>query len=114
VGIVGGIYGIGGGAIIAPFCVAVFHLPVYTIAGAALMGTFITSIAGALFFSIIPAPCSVSAMPDWPLGILFGIGGFVGMYLGARLQKYVPQKFIKVFLGVLIIFLAAGYIIQYF
>ncbi|MDO9287715.1 MAG: sulfite exporter TauE/SafE family protein, partial [Thermodesulfovibrionales bacterium] len=38
VGIIGGTYGIGGGAIIAPFCVAVFHLPVYTVAGAALMG----------------------------------------------------------------------------
>ena len=36
VGIIGGTYGIGGGAIIAPFCVAVFHLPVYTVAGAAL------------------------------------------------------------------------------
>ncbi len=38
VGVIGGTYGIGGGAIIAPFCVAVFHLPVYTIAGAALIG----------------------------------------------------------------------------
>src|SRR4030067_3167438 len=36
VGIIGGTYGIGGGAIIAPFCVAVFHLPIYTVAGAAL------------------------------------------------------------------------------
>ncbi len=55
VGIIGGAYGIGGGAIIAPFCIAVFDLPVYTIAGAALMGTFITSIAGVIFCSIIPA-----------------------------------------------------------
>jgi uncharacterized membrane protein YfcA len=114
VGIVGGAYGIGGGAIIAPFCVAVFHLPVYTIAGAALMGTFITSVAGALFFSIIPAPGSFLAMPDWPLGILFGIGGFIGMYLGARLQKYVPQKGIRLTLGVVILFLAVKYIVQYF
>jgi len=37
VGIVGGIYGIGGGAIIAPFFVTVFGLPVYTVAGAALI-----------------------------------------------------------------------------
>jgi uncharacterized membrane protein YfcA len=114
VGIIGGAYGIGGGSIIAPFCVAVFHLPVYTIAGAALMGTFITSVAGALFFSIIPAAGGVSSMPDWPLGILFGIGGFVGMYLGARFQKFVPQKFIKLMLGVVIVFLAIRYIVQYF
>jgi uncharacterized membrane protein YfcA len=114
VGIIGGAYGIGGGSIIAPFCVAVFHLPVYTIAGAALMGTFITSVAGALFFTIIPATGGVSAMPDWLLGILFGIGGFVGMYLGARFQKFVPQKFIKLMLGIVIVLLAIKYIIQYF
>jgi uncharacterized membrane protein YfcA len=114
VGGIGGAYGIGGGAIIAPFCVAVFHLPVYTIAGAALMGTFITSVAGAIFFSIIPASGGVSAMPDWPLGILFGIGGFAGMYLGARFQKFVPQKTIKLMLGIIIVFLAVRYIVQYF
>ncbi len=114
VGIIGGAYGIGGGAIIAPFCVAFFRLPVYTIAGATLMGTFITSVAGALFFSVIPTTSGVSAMPDWPLGILFGLGGFVGMYLGARTQKFVPQKFIKVMVGISIIVLAVKYIAQYF
>jgi len=114
VGIIGGAYGIGGGAIIAPFCVAFFHLPVYTIAGATLMGTFITSIAGASFFSLIPAIGGISAMPDWPLGMLFGLGGFIGMYLGARAQKFVPQKFIKVMLSVVIVFLAVKYIVQYF
>ena len=114
VGIIGGAYGIGGGAIIAPFCVAFFHLPVYTIAGATLMGTFITSVAGALFFTVLPATQGVSPMPDWPLGILFGAGGYIGMYLGARAQKYVPQKFIKMIVGAAILFLAIKYIVQYF
>ncbi len=113
VGIIGGAYGIGGGAIIAPFCVAFFHLPVYTIAGAALMGTFITSFAGAIFFSIMALLGNVSAMPDWPLGILFGTGGFVGMYFGAKLQRFVPQRFIKFIIAILISFLSFTYIYQY-
>jgi len=37
VGIIGGTYGIGGDAMIAPFCVAVFHLLAYTVVGAALI-----------------------------------------------------------------------------
>jgi uncharacterized membrane protein YfcA len=114
VGIVGGTYGIGGGAIIAPFCVAVFNLPVYTVAGAALLGTFLTSIVGVFFYSILPVTEGVSTSPDWALGILFGIGGFAGMYIGARLQKYMPQKFIKLMLGIMIASLALKYIIQYF
>lgn len=114
VGLIGGVYGIGGGAIIAPFCVAVFHLPVYTIAGAALMGTFITSFAGAIFFSILPATDGVAAMPDWPLGMLFGVGGFAGIYLGARAQKFVPQRFIKTILSIIIFSVAVKYIMQFF
>lgn len=114
VGIIGGTYGIGGGAIIAPFCVAVFHLPVYTIAGAALMGTLITSVAGVLFYSIMPPPGAVPTSPDWALGFLFGIGGFVGIYLGARCQKFVPQRYIKLILGLIIVALALYYVQQFF
>jgi uncharacterized membrane protein YfcA len=114
VGIIGGTYGIGGGAIIAPFCVAVFHLPVYTIAGAALMGTFITSLAGVTFYSLAPVASGVSTAPDWALGILFGAGGFIGIYLGARFQKFVPQRQIKLILGVIIVSLAFRYISQFF
>jgi len=112
VGVIGGTYGIGGGAIIAPFCVTIFHLPVYTVAGAALMGTFITSVAGVFFYSI-PTHTGLSTSPDWLLGSLFGAGGFVGIYLGARFQKYMPQKLIRVLLGLIIMFIAANYIIQY-
>jgi hypothetical protein len=114
VGIIGGTYGIGGGAIIAPFCVAVFNLPVYTVAGAALMGTFLTSIAGVFFYSVIPAQAGIATRPDWLLGFLFGAGGFAGMYIGARLQKFIPQKFIRAMLGVIIVFLAGQYILQFF
>lgn len=114
VGVIGGTYGIGGGAIIAPFCVAVFHLPVYTVAGAALMGTFLTSVLGVFFYSVIPARAGMVTSPDWLLGFLFGAGGFVGIYLGARFQKFVPQKAIKLMLGSIIILLAVRYISQYF
>ncbi|OIP62419.1 MAG: hypothetical protein CO150_10125 [Nitrospirae bacterium CG_4_9_14_3_um_filter_53_35] len=114
VGIIGGTYGVGGGAIIAPFCVAVFHLPVYTVAGASLMGTFLSSIAGVGFYSILPGPQGLSTSPDWLLGALFGAGGLAGMYLGARLQKHMPDRFIKGLIGAATLFVAQGYIRQFF
>ena len=117
VGIIGGIYGVGGGAIIAPFLVAFFHLPIYTIAGATLFGTFLTSIAGALFYALI-APfytgTGLMVAPDWMLGSLFGIGGFLGMYCGARLQKYFPARLIKLILILAILFLGVSYILALF
>ncbi|MFC1587065.1 sulfite exporter TauE/SafE family protein [Planctomycetota bacterium] len=117
IGIIGGTYGIGGGAIIAPFCVIFFALPVYAVAGAALMGTFITSIAGVAFFQIL-APFYQSAgidiAPDWKLGILFGIGGFAGIYCGARLQKFIPEKIIRTILALIMVILALKYILGFF
>lgn len=114
VGIIGGVYGIGGGAIIAPFFVSVFGLPVYTVAGAALMGTFITSVAGVAFYqAIAPYYPTVSVAPDWFLGILFGIGGMAGIYLGARCQKYVPAKAIKWMLGAVIVYTATKYLFDF-
>lgn len=111
VGIVGGIYGIGGGAIISPFFVTFFGLPIYTVAGASLMGTFITSVAGVIFYHIIaPFYPGLSVAPDWQLGILFGIGGMAGMYIGAYCQKFVPAKGIKWMLAGIIILTAIKYI----
>ena len=116
VGIIGGTYGIGGGAIIAPFLVAVFGLPVYTIAGAALLGTLLTSVAGVIFYTIIApyyAYTGLAISPDWALGALFGAGGFAGMYCGARLQKFMSAKIIKTILAIIIVLLAAKYIISF-
>jgi hypothetical protein len=113
VGIIGGIYGIGGGSIIAPFCVAFFGLPVYTVAGAALAATFVTSVAGVAWYSLLPAPPGLATHPDWLLGILFGAGGAIGMYAGACVQQYVPQTLLKLLLGGLIALLAAHYLLEF-
>lgn len=117
VGMVGGIYGIGGGAIIAPFLVAIFGLPVHSIAGVALFGTFISSIAGVLFYALISLFVSHSGQPiapDWLLGALFGIGGAGGMYVGARIQRFVPAKAIKLILSIMVGFTAFKYIFDFF
>ena len=115
VGIIGGVYGIGGGSIIAPFFISFFGLPVYTIAGAALMGTFVTSIAGVIFYQMIaPFYPDMAISPDWLLGFLFGIGGFGGMYCGAIVQKFVSAKTIKWILTGCILFTSSKYIISFF
>ena len=115
VGIIGGAYGIGGGAIIAPFLVAMYRLPVHTLSGATLMGTFLTSIAAVAFFMIIAPYFPTQAVkPDWMLGFLFGIGGFAGMYCGAAMQKHVPALLIKWMLGIVITSTALKYFMEYF
>lgn len=110
VGIVGGTYGIGGGAIIAPFCMAVFRLPVPVVAGAALAGTFATSVIGIAAYSVLPVPDGGHVAPDWMLGILFGVGGLAGMYAGAAAQRHVPQQVLRLGLGLVLAGLGLWYL----
>jgi len=114
VGVIGGIYSIGGGSIIAPFLVTVFGLPVYTVAGATLIGTFVTSVAGVAFYELLSATGFGEGMTiaaDWLLGLTLGVGGLAGTYAGARLQRHVPERLIRSVLGVLVTLLALKYIL---
>lgn len=110
VGIVGGTYGVGGGAFIAPLCIAVFGLPVRLVAGAALAATFATSLFGVAVYTLLPLPGGGHAAPDWALGSLFGLGGLAGMYLGAAMQPHVPQRLLQAGLGLLLLGLGASYL----
>lgn len=114
IGVIGGAYGIGGGSLMAPVLVAAFGLSVHRIAGAALFGTFVTSLVGVALYQFLPSPAGTPARPDWPLGLMFGFGGLAGMYLGARTQKHVNQRTLKTGLAVVLTFLAATYISQFF
>ncbi len=108
-GALGGIYGIGGGAIMAPLLVIVWRLPVHAFAGATLAGTFATSLAGVAYYQWL-SPRSAEASPDWILGLLFGAGGLAGMYTGARMQRRVPVRWLKALLGVVLLAVASLYL----
>ena len=115
IGVVGGAYGVGGGALLAPILVSFFGLPVHTIAAACLAGTCLTSFVGVSYFAtsslLLGRP---DLMPDWLLGGLFGFGRLMGMYIGARLQRRLPTRVIETFLAVIVTVLAVRYVGGYF
>ncbi len=111
VGIVGGIYGIGGGSIVGPILVAT-GMSVARVAPAALASTWVTSIIGVAAFSIIALQAPGTIAPDWSLGLAIGLGGLLGGYLGAKLQPRLPERLLRTLLGVLAIALAMGYVVQ--
>jgi uncharacterized membrane protein YfcA len=115
VGVVGGTYGVGGGAIIAPVLVSLWGLPIHTIAGATLSGTCLTSIVGVAFFALAgPLLGHPGLRPDWALGLLLGAGGLLGMYTGARLQRFLPARAIEVLLTLVVLGVALRYVVEYF
>lgn len=111
VGIVGGIYGIGGGSILGPILVG-SGLALSEVAPAALASTFVTSVVGVATFGVLQVNAAGSIAPDWPLGIACGLGGLGGGYLGAALQPRLPEQLLRTVLGLLAIGLAVVYVVQ--
>jgi uncharacterized protein len=109
VGCVGGIYGIGGGSILAPILIGFGRCP-REVAPAALASTFVTSLAGVITFMILSIDQHGSVAPDWPTGIALGIGGLAGAYAGARLQSRLPDLLIRRLVGILVVAIGVRYV----
>ncbi len=109
VGCVGGIYGIGGGSILAPALIGSGRKP-SEVAPAALASTFVTSVGGVVTFTILSLHQHISVAPDWPTGIALGLGGLAGGYTGARIQSRMPDVLIRRLVGVLVIGIGAYYL----
>jgi Sulfite exporter TauE/SafE len=96
----GGIYGIGGGSILAPILLACGY-SAYQVAPATLAATFFTSLVGVGAYQVLQLTHGGSIAPDWILGLWVGAGGFIGSYLGARLQSRLPERSLRRLLGLI-------------
>jgi uncharacterized membrane protein YfcA len=110
VGCVGGIYGIGGGSILAPILIGSGRPP-SEVAPAALASTFVTSVAGVITFTILSIHQHAPVAPDWLTGIALGIGGLAGAYTGARIQSRLPDQLIRRAMGVLVLAIGIRYLL---
>jgi uncharacterized membrane protein YfcA len=108
VGTVGGIYGIGGGSILAPILIGAGN-STREVAPATLASTFVTSIVGVVTFVLLASTRHGSINPDWGIGVALGLGGLLGSYLGALAQPHLPDRVIRRILGVLVTAIGARY-----
>ena len=111
IGIVGGIYGIGGGSVMGPILVGT-GMAVATVAPAALFSTWVTSLVGVGTYAVISLDAAGPVSPDWTLGIATGVGGLVGGWVGASVQPHIPERALRTLLGVLALALAGLYLVQ--
>jgi uncharacterized membrane protein YfcA len=110
VGTVGGIAGIGGGSLLAPL-LATAGYPLALVAPAAIASTFATSVVGVAAFQVLAAVHGGGTIaPDWLLGLALGVGGIGGSYLGASIQPHVPERALRVLLGIVSIAIGLLYL----
>lgn len=111
IGVVGGVYGIGGGSILGPILVGT-GMAVATVAPAALFSTWVTSLVGVATYAVIALEATGPVAPDWALGIATGLGGLLGGWVGASLQPRIPERALRSLLGVMALALAGLYLAQ--
>jgi len=109
VGCAGGIYGIGGGSVLAPLLIGAGY-EAAMVAPAALASTFTTSVAGVITFTVLSVLRHGAVAPDWPTGIALGAGGLAGAYAGARLQARLPDTLIRRLVGIAVTAIGARYL----
>ncbi len=112
VGTVGGVYGIGGGSILGPI-LAGRGLPMAVVAPAALASTFVTSVAGAAVFALLALTGHGDIAPEWVTGLLCGLGGLIGGYVGAHLQPRLPERGLRLVLGGLAVAVGITYAVTH-
>jgi uncharacterized membrane protein YfcA len=111
VGIIGGVYGIGGGSFLAPILL-IGGYSAYQVAPAALLSTFAASVVGVVSFVVLAltTKSGASIAPEWGIGISAGVGGVAGAYVGASIQHRIPDTRLRQLLGVVALAIACRYL----
>jgi uncharacterized membrane protein YfcA len=106
VGLAAGYFGIGGGFIVVP---ALMH----TISGLSITDAIGTSLVPvSTFGSITAVTYSLSGEINWPIAILFVLGGIIGGLYGTKMSSKVPKDKLKKIFTILLIVVATYIIIE--
>ena len=88
-GVIASSFGVGGGFMFMPFMTTMVGYPMYLAVPIALAGTFATSI-GAISKYVM-----MGYQPDWIMAALIAAGAMCGGVVGPKIQKKLPEIFLK-------------------
>ncbi|MEN9709705.1 MAG: hypothetical protein RIQ68_2113 [Pseudomonadota bacterium] len=104
-GLFSGFFGIGGGFLIVPGLIASTGMPILNAIGSSLVAVTAFGLTTSLNYA-------ASGLVDWPLALLFIVGGLFGGYIGTLISRHLAMK--KGALNIAfacLIFIVAGYMI---
>lgn len=106
VGVLTGLFGVGGGFLIVPALVLVFGLPFGLATGTSLLVVALTSTTALLF------KFDSWSTVDWRIPGLVTIGGLVGSVIASRGSAHVPRRLLERIFAVFLVLLSVGMLIQ--
>ncbi|MCK5543778.1 MAG: sulfite exporter TauE/SafE family protein [Desulfobulbaceae bacterium] len=102
-GMVAASFGVGGGFMFMPFMTTIMGYPMYLAVPIALAGTFATSIGGIAKYILM------GYSPDWMMAICIAAGAIGGGMVGPKIQKKLPEIFLKRMLALALIIVFMKY-----
>ncbi len=108
VGLLTGLFGVGGGFLIVPALVLVFGLPFGLATGTSLVVVALNSLTALLF------KVDTWASVDWHVPAFVVVGGLVGSVLASRWNVGVPRAILERAFAILLVLLAVWMIVQPF
>jgi hypothetical protein len=102
-GMIAASFGVGGGFMFMPFMTTAMGYPMYLAVPIALAGTFATSVGGIAKFSLM------GYQPDWIMAAAIAAGAIVGGMVGPKIQKHLPEIFLKRMLALALVIVFLNY-----
>lgn len=89
IGCIASAFGVGGGFMLVPFMTTIMGYPMYLAVPISLCGTFATSLGGIARYALN------GYQPDWIMAALIAAGAMLGGKIGPKIQKKLPEIFLK-------------------
>ncbi|MGM0417247.1 MAG: sulfite exporter TauE/SafE family protein [Thermodesulfobacteriota bacterium] len=96
IGCIASAFGVGGGFMLVPFMTSVMGYPMYIAVPISLCGTFANSVGGIAKYFVD------GYQPDWIMAALIAAGAIIGGKIGPKIQKKLPEIFLKRALAVIL------------
>lgn len=103
IGCIASAFGVGGGFMLVPFMTSIMGYPMYLAVPISLCGTFATSIGGIARYILS------GYQPDWIMAALIAAGAILGGKVGPKIQKRLPEIFLKRALAVILLIVFLKY-----
>lgn len=98
-GLVSGFFATGGGMIVVPALVYLLNLEESKARATSILVILPMVITSGIFYY-------KSNYINWKIGILCAIGGIIGGYVGSKLLKKVPDKYLKIAFTIFLIYVS--------
>ncbi|MCG8471012.1 MAG: sulfite exporter TauE/SafE family protein [Desulfobacterales bacterium] len=103
IGCIASAFGVGGGFMLVPFMTTVMGYPMYLAVPISLCGTFGTSVGGISRYILS------GYSPDWIMAALIAVGAIMGGKIGPKIQKKLPEIFLKRALALILLIVFLKY-----